>query len=142
MRSVSGSQRGGERGSALVIAMLLLVILTVIGIYAIRISTSEFGMATQTKIGKVTMDAAEAGAYHGIDTLPSMAGGTGTLPNGATYEYAATSGGSEPMPGYDTNWAQAVFNVRGTGHPPPVWAAQKIVDAGVAYGPVPAGTGY
>ena len=143
MRSGNVRRRMGEEGSALVIAMLLLVILTIIGIYAIQISTSEFGMATQTKMGKISMDAAEAGAYGGIDALPAMTTVTGAnLPNGATYDYAATSMGSEPMTGFDTNWSQAVFNVRAVGHPPSAWTGQKMVDAGVAYGPVPAGTGY
>lgn len=132
-----------EEGSALVIAMLLLVILTIIGIYAIQISTSEFGMATQTKMGKISMDAAEAGAYAGIDALPVMTSVTGKLlPNGAAYDYKATSVGSEPMTGFDTNWSQAVFKVEATGHPPSAWTGQKKVEAGVAYGPVPAGTGY
>ena len=143
MRSGNVRRRMGEEGSALVIAMLLLVILTIIGIYAIQISTSEFGMATQTKMGKISMDAAEAGAYAGIDALPVMTTVTGkTLPNGAAYDYVATSTGSEPMPGFDTNWAQATFNVRGVGYPPSAWTGKKMVDAGVAYGPVPAGTGY
>jgi hypothetical protein len=143
MKIVNASRLRGEEGSALVIAMVLLVILTIIGIYAIQISTSEFGMATLTKMGKISMDAAEAGAYAGIDALPVMTVVTGaSLPNGATYDYTASSIGSEPMTGFDTNWAQAVFNVRGVGHPPSVWTGQKMVDAGVAYGPVPAGTGY
>ncbi len=136
-------RRRGEEGSALVIAMLLLVILTLIGIYAIQISTSEFGMATQTKMGKISMDAAEAGAYAGIDALPAMTSVTAApLPNGAAYDYVATSTGSEPMAGFDTNWARAVFKVEATGHPPPAWAGRKMVEVGVAYGPVPAGTGY
>ena len=143
MKVVEASRLREEEGSALVIAMLLLVILTIIGIYAIQISTSEFGMATQTKMGKISMDAAEAGAYAGIDALPVMTSVTGaSLPNGATFDFAATSTGSEPMTGFDTNWSQAVFNVRAVGHPPSAWTGQKMVDAGVAYGPVPAGTGY
>ena len=143
MRNVNAGRRRGEEGSALVIAMLLLVILTVIGIYAIRVSTSEFGMATQAKMGKISLDAADAGAYAGIDALPVMTAVTGaSLPNGAKYDYAASALGSEPMAGYDTNWAQAVFNVRATGHPPSAWVGRKMVDAGLGYGPVPAGTGY
>jgi type IV pilus assembly protein PilX len=143
MRNGNACRRRGEEGSALVIAMLLLVILTLIGIYAIQISTSEFGMATQTKMGKVSMDAAEAGAYAGIDALPVITSVTAApLPNGATYDYVATATGAELMPGFDTNWAQAVFNVRATGHPPSAWVGQKMVDAGLGYGPVPAGTGY
>jgi PilX N-terminal len=143
MMGGNASRLRGEEGSALVIAMLLLVILTIIGIYAIQVSTSEIGMATQNKMGKISMGAAEAGAYAGIDALPVVTTMTGKpLPNGATYDYTASSIGSEPMAGFDTNWAQATFNVRGVGHPPSGWTGRKMVDAGVAYGPVPAGTGY
>jgi len=50
--------------------------------------------------------------------------------------------GQEPMPGFDSNWARAVFNVRATGKPQAPYVGQVLIDAGVAYGPVPAGTGY
>lgn len=133
----------GNGGSALVISLVLLVILTAIGIYAVSISISELEMANALRQGEVMRDAAEAGAYTGIDALPAMTVvNHATLSNGASFDIYPTSAGQEPMPGFDTNWARAVFNVRATGRPQSPFVGQRVVDAGVAYGPVPAGTGY
>lgn len=133
----------GNRGSALVIAMLLLVILTALGLYAVSISTSEFEMSTYTKMGKVALYAAEAGAYFGIDTIPIMTNANGiSLANVATYDIVSTSVGAEPIPGYDTGWSRALFNIRSTGKPPSQFSGHRSIDAGAAYGPVPTGTGY
>ena len=67
----------GERGTALVISLLLLVILTALGVYAVSISTSELEMANYTRAGRSALNASEAGAYFGIDTLPVMTIATG-----------------------------------------------------------------
>jgi hypothetical protein len=137
------SGRMGNEGSALVLALLMLVILTALGIYAVSVTVSEFEMATALRQGEVMRGAAEAGAYTGIDALPVMTVVDNvTLSNGATYSINPTAGGQEPMPGFDSNWARAVFNVRSTGRPQAPYVGQRLIDAGVAYGPVPAGTGY
>lgn len=137
------SGRIGNEGSALVLALIMLVILTAIGIYAISTTVSEFEMATALRQREVMRGAAEAGAYTGIDTLPVMTVvDNATLSNGASYSITPTAGGQEPMPGFDSNWARAVFNVRSTGRPQAPYVGQVLIDAGVAYGPVPAGTGY
>jgi len=133
----------GNEGSALVLALIMLVILTALGLYAVSITVSEIGMATALRQGEVMRGAAEAGAYTGIDTLPAMTVvNNATLSNGATFDIYPTAGGQEPMPGFDSNWARAVFNVRSTGRPQAPYNGQRVIDAGVAYGPVPAGTGY
>lgn len=133
----------GERGAALVIAMLLLVILTAMGVYAVSISTSELEMANYTRAGRSALNAAEAGAYFGIDTLPVMTTATGiALSNTTTYDITTTTLETEVMPGYETGWIRAVFNVRSTGRPPSAYTGMRIIDAGVSYGPVPSGTGY
>lgn len=133
----------GERGTALVIAMLLLVVLTVLGVYAVSISTSELEMANYTRAGRSALNASEAGAYFGIDTLPVMTTATGiALPNAATYDITTTTIETEEIPGYDTGWVRAVFNVRSTGRPSGAYTGMRIIDAGASYGPVPAGTGY
>jgi len=133
----------GDRGSALVIALVLLVILTMIGIYAVSVTVSEVEMANAVKNGKAAIDAAQAGAYTGIDALPVATIVTGVpLSNGATFDITPTSEGVESIPGYDTNWARVIFKVRSVGHPAPPAAGNRIIDAGVAYGPVPSGTGY
>jgi hypothetical protein len=133
----------GNEGSALVLALIMLVILTAIGIYAVSITVSEFEMATALRQREVMRGAAEAGAYTGIDALPVMiVADNVTLSNGASYSILPTTMGQEPMPGFDSNWARAVFNVRATGRPQVPFVGQVMIDAGVAYGPVPAGTGY
>ena len=133
----------GNEGSALVLALIMLVILTAIGIYAVSITSSEFEMANALRQREVMRGAAEAGAYTGIDALPVMTTVDNvTLSNGASYYILPTALGQEPMPGFDSNWARAVFNVRATGKSQAHYVGQVLIDAGVAYGPVPAGTGY
>lgn len=133
----------GNEGSALVLALVMLVILTAIGVYAVSITVSEFEMATALRQREVMRGAAEAGAYTGIDALPVISVVDNvTLSNGASYNILPTATGQEPMPGFDSNWARAVFNVRATGKPQAPFIGQVLIDAGVAYGPVPAGTGY
>ena len=133
----------GDRGSALVIALVLLVILTMIGIYAVSVTVSEIEMASAVKNGKAAIDAAQAGAYTGIDALPVATIVIGApLSNAATFDITPTSVGVESVPGFDTNWARVVFNVHSVGHPAPPAAGSRTIDAGVAYGPVPSGTGY
>lgn len=134
-----------ESGSALIISLVLLVILTMIGIYAISISTTEFGMATQSKTGTIALNAAEAGAYYGIDFLPSpLPGGTVTLPNNATYEVTWTDSNVPPdiVVGYGTNYRYVYFNVNSTGHAPSPFVANRRILAEVGYGPLPYGTMY
>ncbi|TFH32962.1 MAG: hypothetical protein E4G97_01710 [Deltaproteobacteria bacterium] len=139
----SRSGRMGNEGTALILAMIMLVILTAIGIYAVGITSSEFEMATALRQREVMRGAAEAGAYTGIDAVPVMTVVDNvTLSNGASYNILPTAMGQEPMPGFDSNWARAVFNVRATGKPQAPYVGQVLIDAGVAYGPVPAGTGY
>lgn len=133
----------GNEGSALILALIMLVILTALGIYAVSVTVSEFEMTTALRQKEVMRGAAEAGAYTGIDTLPVMSVVNNvTLTNGASYSILSTAMGQEPMPGFDSNWARAVFNVRATGRPQVPFVGQVLIDAGVAYGPVPAGTGY
>ena len=61
-----------ERGSALIITLMLLLILTAIGIYAISISTTEMSTALQSKTGTATLNSAESGAHFGIDQVPNV----------------------------------------------------------------------
>ena len=61
-----------ERGSALIITLMLLLILTAIGIYAISISTTEMSIALQSKTGTATLNSADSGANYGIDQVPNV----------------------------------------------------------------------
>jgi Tfp pilus assembly protein PilX len=134
-----------ERGSALVITLMLLLILTAIGIYAIRVSTTEIDVTLQSKVGVGTLHAAEAGAYYGVDQVPNVltAAFSGALPNQTSYSVtSALTGALTLRPGYGSNYRFADFGVTSQGIAPPQFIARRNVQAVVIFGPVPVGTMY
>ncbi len=140
-----------QTGSALVITMLLLVILTIIGIYAVDISTTDLDISLHYKIGTITRNVAESGAYVGIEELPTTypAGNdctvTLTTGNNMTSTYTFRSDLSGPMkiePGYGTNFMFASYLVISNGIAPSGFTGGVRVDAAVTFGPMPAGTSY
>lgn len=135
---------GGDRkGSALVITMLLLVVLTALGIYAVGLSTSGIESASGEERERAARNAAEAGAWHGIDRLPfPLAEGGFLLPNGARYDVTVLPAGTEPLPGYDCGWMRATFRIRSIGIAPRTDRIRRVTEAESAFGPVPSGTGY
>lgn len=141
-----------RRGNALIITMMLLVILTAIGIYAVSISTTEMDLSLNARVGAITRNVAEAGAYFGIDAIPNMYDNTApaimtlTVGPNMTAQYSVTSGIAGPLtvqPGYGVNYRFADFNVGSSVSTPPTgFTAGARVDALVSYGPIPSGTGY
>jgi type II secretory pathway pseudopilin PulG len=135
----------GERGSALVITLLLLVILTAIGIYAISISTTEMSMATQSRVGTAALNSADAGANYGIDNVPNvlMTPVAGVLPDQSTYSVTSrTTGVLTLRSGFGANYRFADFEVTSTGSPPPAYTGSRGVQAVGDVGPLPTGTMY
>ena len=135
---------GNERGSALIITIMLLLILTAIGVYAIYNATSEIDITHQSKIGTTTLNAADAGAYYGIDQVPNVVMAfAAPLPNRASYTVTSEfSGGFSIVPGYGTNYRFANFLVTSEGRSPPPFVADRTIVSVVNYGPVPIGTMY
>jgi hypothetical protein len=134
-----------ERGSALIITLMLLLILTAIGIFAISISTTEMSIALQSKTGTATLNAADSGANFGIDQVPNVftTAYTTTLADGSSYIGTSRATGALTFkPGFGANYRFADFEVTSTGTPPPQFAGQRIVQAVVNFGPVPVGTMY
>ena len=142
-----------QRGSALVITMLLLIILTAIGIYAVSISTTEMGISLNSRLGAVTRYVAESGAFFGIEQIPvtfSAGGGevtqTLTVGTNMSASYTVSSAVVGPLsiePGYGVNYRFTNFSVTSSVSTPPTgFTAGSRVDASVSYGPIPSGTGY
>lgn len=134
-----------ERGSALVITLMLLLILTAIGIYAINVATTEIDVTLQSKVGTATLNAAEAGTYYGIDQVPNVLASAVSLNLQNQTSYSVTSGLTGALtlrPGYGSNYRFADFAVTSVGNAPPQFVAQKTVQAVIIYGPVPVGTMY
>lgn len=132
---------GNRKGSALVITMLILVIMTAAGLYAVGISNSGIESVAVAEQERKAMNAADAGLYYGIDRLPSLANERGVrLPNGARYDVTVSHIGTVPAPGYDMDWAQALFRVKAVGTPPDEERIRTTAEAEVAFGPVRSGT--
>lgn len=135
-----------ERGSALVITMMVLLILTAIGIYAISLSTTEMNIALQSRVGTATLNAADSGANFGIDRVPDVFSAwtaATSLPDKSTYILRSwATGGMTMRPGFGANFRFADFEVESQGTSQPQFAAQRTVDVVVNYGPVPVGTMY
>ena len=135
-----------ERGNALVITLLLLVILTAIGIYAISISTNEMGMALQSRVGSAAFNSADAGANWGIDRVPDVImnpGENASLPDGSRYVVTSrTTGVMTLRPGYGANYRFVDFEVTSAGSPPPAYTGNRGIQAVVDFGPLPTGTMY
>jgi hypothetical protein len=134
-----------ERGSALIITLMLLLILTAIGIYAISISTTEMSIALQSKTGTATLNSAESGAHYAIDQIPNVytSPHIDNLADRSSYSVASwPTGGMTLKPGFGVNYRFADFMVDSTGTAPSPFVGQRRVQAVVNYGPVPVGTMY
>jgi Tfp pilus assembly protein PilX len=133
-----------ERGSALIITMMLLLILTAIGIYAISISTTEMSIALQSKTGTATLNSAESGAHYAMDMIPNLVtNDNATLADQSSYSVTSwATGGMTLKPGFGANYRFADFAADSIGIPPPQFVGQRRVQAVVNYGPVPVGTMY
>ncbi|MGB3398913.1 MAG: PilX N-terminal domain-containing pilus assembly protein [Candidatus Deferrimicrobiaceae bacterium] len=133
-----------ERGSALVITLMLLLILTAIGIYAVNTATTEIDVTLQSKVGTVTLNAAEAGTYVAIDQIPLVITNfPGTLSNSAAYTVTSLfTGQLSIVPGYGVNYRFANFQSNSQGNAPPPFVAQRTIVAVTNFGPIPIGTMY
>jgi hypothetical protein len=139
-----GMTISNERGSALIITLMLLLILTAIGIFAISISTTEMSVALQSKTGTATLNTAESGAHYAIDQIPTLLTSyTDNLADRSSYNVTSwATGGMTLKPGFGANYRFADFMADSTGNPPSSFVGQRRVQAVVIFGPVPVGTMY
>ncbi|MFA6147173.1 MAG: PilX N-terminal domain-containing pilus assembly protein [bacterium] len=135
-----------EQGSAMIITLMLLIILTALGIYAVSISTTEMSMSYQWRSGAVGFNAAESGIYRAFDNVGPALGVTswssaGTLPNGGQYTASGELKSMNLAPGNAGNFRMAGYEINATGAAPGS-AIQRRLQAVVEYGPMPVGTMY
>jgi hypothetical protein len=135
-----------EHGNAMIITLMLLIILTALGIYAVSISTTEMSMSFRWKSGAVGFNAAESGVYEGFDLIGPSLGSTSfpignTLPNLAVYSGGGVLTGMTVAPGYGGGYRYASYEINSTGHASG-FTDQRTVQAVVEYGPMPVGTMY
>jgi hypothetical protein len=147
---------GNKKGVALVIALIILLILTFIGISAISTTTFETNITGNERVGTDAFYASEAIFQVGLRQLDDSDSTTKIRPIPRTkigedsYGWSGsprdkespkgfTSFGSYPKAGYDSSWAFNRYQINATGES---FGAMKEVEAQVSYGPFPAGTQY
>jgi len=137
-----------ERGVALVVALLLLLILTLLGVTAINNTVFETQISGNERLGSAAFYAADGGANVGINRLPDITAYSGDISGDARYRSGPlTSPNPQPLkslgivirPGYETTWEFKRFQVNSTGES---LGAMKEVEVQESLGPYSTGTQY
>lgn len=140
-----------DKGVALVIALLMLLVLTLIGISSIGTTTFESSISGNERVRADAFYAAEAGIQVAINQIPDN---TNPIPktqikedsyywSGGTRDEGSpkslTNLGVHPKAGFDSSWAFKRFQVNTTGK---FFGATKELEVQVTYGPFHGGTEY
>ena len=145
-----------KNGVALVIALIMLLILTFIGISAINTTTFETSITGNERVGTDAFYASEGIFQVGLRQLDDPDStikikpiprtkigedsyGWSGSPKDKDSPKGFTPFGLYPKAGYDSSWAFNRYQINATGES---FGAMKEVEAQVSYGPLPAGTQY
>jgi len=137
-----------EKGIALVIALIMLIVLTLIGISSINSSIFETKLSGNERVGSSAFYAAEGGVYVGISRIPDITAYSGTIGKDESYRSGRlTDSSPQPQktlgvmlkPGYETTWEFKRFQINATGE---FSGAKKEIEVQVSLGPYNAGTSY
>jgi len=141
---------GNENGVALIIALIMLLILTLIGVSSISTTTFETNISGNERVGTVAFYASEGGIQIGLNQLPDTKPipvttiGTDSScwsgsPQNKNDPQNLKSFGLYPKPGFDVSWSFKRFRINATGES---FRATKEVEVQVSYGPFSSGTTY
>jgi Tfp pilus assembly protein PilX len=138
-----------EKGVALVIALIMLIILTFIGMSAISSSVFEAKISGNERWGSAAFYAASAGVEVGISRLPEISAyGPAAAGSDETYRSGSlTSTTAQPQKslgltfrsGYDPTFEFKRFQINATGES---FGARKEIEVQVLLGPYAGGTSY
>jgi hypothetical protein len=141
-----------ERGFALVIALLILLVLTLIGISSINTTTFETSISGNERVGTDAFYAAEAGIQVGLNQLPvtdpinipnlgkdSSCWSGSPLDRGSPKRLKSLGVYPPPIGTDPSVWEFKRFQVDTTGSS---FKATKEIEVQVRYGPFPVGTQY
>jgi hypothetical protein len=130
-----------QHGVALVVALLILLVLTLIGLSSINSSTSEAKIAGYERFGNAAFYASKGGGQVGINRLPNVDPYSGNLGEDASYRsgkmtdngpHSSTDLGLMRKPGYELSWQFKRFQVNATGQS---FGATKEVEVQICFGP-------
>jgi Tfp pilus assembly protein PilX len=137
-----------QKGVALVVALIMLLVLTLIGMSSISSSYYETKISGNDRFGTAAFYAAKGGVEVGINHLPDTSAYSGNIGSEETYRSGKMTPGS-PQPliyfgamaksGYDVMWEFRRFQINSTGQS---FGAAKEIEVQVSMGPYPAGTQY
>ena len=150
-----------ETGSVLIIALLLMILLSLLGVTLLTVATSEHSIASNSEWSEGALMAAEAGSNRGINQLSANAQTStaqislttiGTTGSGYTYRSGPRSGVATPIfvttrtesgysiavgTGYNpSGYAFHTYNIKSTGTGGPIQMATREVEVQAEYGPV------
>ena len=140
---------GNQKGVAIIIAMVMLLVLTLIGLSSVFSMVYETKIAGNDRLGSAAFYAAVGGAEAGVSNLPSTGSYSGTLgsdesyrsgkmidsgPQNLLYKGAIQNRGDDV-----TMWEYKRYQINATGQS---YGATKEVELQVRVGPDVTGTQY
>jgi len=137
-----------QKGVALIVALIMLLVLTLIGMSSISSSFFESKISGNDRFGAAAFYAAKGGVDVGINQLPDISIYSGTIGDDETYRSGKMMPRSpQPLvyfgamgrPGYDVTWEFKRFQINATGQ---AFGAMKEIEVQVSTGPYSAGTQY
>lgn len=137
-----------EKGVVLVIALIMLVVLTFLGVASINSSVFEARISGNDRVGSAAFYAAEGGVKVGISRLPDITAYSGSIGSDESYRGGRlTDTSPQPSkilglmlkPGFETTWEFKRFQINATGES---FGAKKEIEVQVCLGPYNAGTSY
>jgi Tfp pilus assembly protein PilX len=139
---------GDQKGVALIIALIMLLVLTLIGMNSISSTFFESKISGNDRFGAAAFYASKGGVDVGINRLPDITAYSGNIGTDETYRSGKMTPAT-PQPlvylgvmvglGYDVTWEFWRYQINATGQS---FGAMKEIEVQVRMGPYTAGTQY
>jgi len=131
---------GDERGIVLIVALMLLLVLTILGIGSISTTSFESIISGNERLANIAFYSAEAGIQLGLNQLPDVTA-ISNREIGPDTRYSATLAyiGVAHTFGDDSRWTYKRYQVNATGD---ALGGNRQVEVQARLGPYPAGTDY
>jgi hypothetical protein len=137
-----------QKGVALIVALMMLLVLTLIGISSISSTFFEAKISGNDRFGAAAFYASKGGVDVGINRLPVVTAYSGNIGSDESYRSGRITPkipqdlidlGLMSKSGYEATWEFRRFQVNSTGES---FGAVKEIEVQVSYGPFTAGTQY
>ena len=137
-----------QKGVALIIALIMLLVLTLIGMSSISSTFFESKISGNERFGSAAFYVASGGVEVGISRLPDITAYSGNIGSDESYRSGSmTASSPQPSknlglmykPGYEGLWEFKRFQINATGQS---FGARKEIEIQVSLGPYPSGTSY